>query len=49
MINYLYSGVLYPTEKNQPIQKFFCGHLFLYVLKQMQTGKGLQEILNGFW
>jgi len=45
--NYL-CGVLYPTEQIQPRQEVFCGHLCLFVLKEMQKGKHLQEIINTF-
>jgi len=46
--NYL-GDVIYPTEKIQPRQEVICGHLCLFVLKEMQKGKGLQEIINNFW
>ena len=46
--NYL-GDVFYPTEHIQPRQAVICGHLFLFVLKEMQKGKGLQEIINTFW
>jgi len=42
--NYLNSDVFYPTEQLQPRQEVLCGHLCLFVLKEMQKGKGLQEI-----
>jgi len=47
--DYLDGDVFYPTEKIQPRQEVFCGHLCLFVLKEMQKGKGLQEIINTFW
>jgi len=40
--------VFYPTEQIQPRQAVICGHLCLFVLKEMQKGKGLQEIINYF-
>jgi len=46
--NYL-GDVFYPTEQIQPRQEVFCGHLFLFVLKEMQKGNGLEEIINTFW
>jgi len=46
---YLRGDVLYPTEQIQPRQNVFCGHLCLQVLKQMQNGRGLQDIINSFW
>jgi len=46
--NYL-CDVFYPTEQIQPRQAVICGHLCLFVLKEMQKGKHLQEIINLFW
>ena len=46
--NYL-GDVFYPTEQIQPRQEVICGHLCLFVLKEMQKGKGLQETINKFW
>ena len=46
--NYL-RDVFYPTEQIQQRQAVICGHLCLFVLKEMQEGKGLQEIINKFW
>jgi len=46
--NYL-GDVLYTTEQIQPRQEVFCGHLCLFVLKEMQKRKHLQEIINSFW
>jgi len=43
--NFLNSDVFYPTEQIQPRQEVLCGHLCLFVLKEMQTGEGLQEII----
>jgi len=47
--DYLHGGVFYPTEQIQPRQEVFCGHLCLHALKQLQSGKGLQEIINSSW
>ena len=47
--NYLDGDVFYRTEQIQKRQEVFCGHFFLFVLKEMQKGKGLQEIINNFW
>lgn len=38
--------ILYNTEQIQPRGEVFCGHLCLYVLKQLSIGRVLQEILN---
>jgi len=43
---YLRSPIFYNTEQMQPNQEVFCGHLCLYVLKQLSLGKHLQEIVN---
>ena len=40
--NYL-GDVFYPTEQIQPRQAVICGHLFLFVLKEMQKGKHLKK------
>ena len=47
--NYLNRGVFYPTEQIQLRQAVICGYLCLFVLKEMQKGKHLQEIINTFW
>jgi len=47
--SYLNRGVFYPTEQIQLRQEVICGHLCLFVLKEMQKGKRLQEIINTFW
>jgi len=46
--NYL-GDVFYHTEQIQPRQEVICCYLCLFVLKEMQKGKGLQEIINNFW
>ena len=43
---YLRSPIFYNTEQIQPKQEVFCGHMCLYVLKQLSLGKHLQEIVN---
>ena len=42
--DYLDGDVFYPTEQIQPRQA-----VCLFVIKEMQKGKGLQEIINTFW
>jgi len=37
--DYVDGDVFYPTEHIQPGQEVFCGHLCLYVLKEMQKEK----------
>jgi len=44
---YLNGTILYSTEKIQPKGEVFCGHLCLYVLKQLSLGRHLQNIING--
>jgi hypothetical protein len=53
LVNYLKSpargrtgGVYYNSERVQPDNTVFCGHLCLYVLKKMQDGLGFQEVIN---
>jgi len=43
---YLKSPIFYNAEQIQPKQEVFCGHLCLYVLKQLSFGKHLQEVIN---
>lgn len=43
---YLKDPVFYNTESLQPKGEVFCGHLCLYVLKQLSSGRGLQEVVN---
>ena len=47
-LNDYLGDAFYPTEQIHPRKAVFCGHLCLFVLKEMQKGKGLQEILNNF-
>ena len=35
LVDYLHSPILYNTERVQPYDQVFCGHLCLYVLKQL--------------
>ena len=46
MKRYLRSPIFYNTEQIQPKQEVFCGHMCLYVLKQLSLEKNLQEIVN---
>jgi len=46
--DYLDGGLFFPIEKNSTKRIPFCVHLCLYVLSQMQNGRGLQEIVNVF-
>ena len=40
LVAYLRSPILYNTEQIQPYDQVFCGHLCLYVLKQLGEGGG---------
>ena len=46
LVNYLKGPVYYNSERVQPDNTVFCGHLCLYVLKKMQDGLGFQEVIN---
>jgi len=48
-LNDYLGDVFCPTEQIQPRQEVICGHLCLFVLKEMQKGQGLQEIIKKFW
>ena len=49
LIDYLHSPILYNTERVQPYDQVFCGHLCLYVLKQLGGGQHLQDIINSLY
>ena len=49
LIDYLKSPILYNTEQIQRADQVICGHLCLYVLKEMCKGIGLQDIINGLY
>ena len=49
LIDYLKSPILYNTEQLQPYDQVFCGHLCLYVLKQLGGGQHLQDIINSLY
>jgi len=44
---YLDDPIVYNTENIQRKGEVFCGHLCLYVLKQLSLGRRFQEIING--
>ena len=46
VIQYLKSPIHYNTNQLQPAGKVFCGHLCLYVLKELSEGYKFQNILN---
>ena len=48
IINYLGKPIRYNTDQVQPVGQVFCGHLCLYVLKELSMGHKFQTILNNF-
>ena len=48
IIDYLKDPVYYSTEKIQPNGTILCGHLCLYVLKELSKGKPLKKIIQNF-
>ena len=49
VIKYLGDGINYNTDQIQPRGEVFCGHLCLYVLKELNEGRDFQSILNKFF
>ena len=49
VIKYLGKGIGYNTDQVQPRGEVFCGHLCLYVLKELNEGQDFQSILNKFF
>ena len=49
LVDYLHSPILYNTERVQPYDQVFCGHLCLNVLKQLGGGQHLQDIINSLY
>ena len=49
LVDYLTPPILYNTERVQPYDQVFCGHLCLYVLKQLGGGQHLQDIINSLY
>ena len=51
VLKYLHSSVYYNTERIQPHNEVFCGHLCLYVLKNTsgttQLRYSFQDVING--
>jgi len=46
LMDYLKSQVLYNSERLQPANEVFSGHLCLYVLKQLSLGRYFQDVIN---
>ena len=49
VIQYLGKLICYNTDQVQPRGQVFCGHLCLYVLKELSMGYEFQSILNKFF
>ena len=49
VIKYLGKGINYNTDQIQPRGEVFCGHLCLYVLKELNEGQEFQSIFNKFY
>ena len=48
-IDYCRADIFYTTEQIQPRDQVFCGHLCLYVLKEMAKDGNLQRIVNSLY
>jgi len=46
MLQYLQKPIFYNTEKIQPKGEVICGHLCLYVLKELSRGRNFQQVVN---
>jgi len=46
LLKYLGGSVYYNSERIQPDNEVFCGHLCLYVLKAIANGRKFQEVVN---
>ena len=49
VIRYLGKPICYNTDQVQPMGQVFCGHLCLYVFKELSVGHKFQNILNLFF
>ena len=48
LIAYLKSSIFYNSARVQQNGEVFCGHLFLFALKQLLLGNNLQAVINFF-
>ena len=46
LMRYLKSPVVYNNERFQPTNEVFCGHLCLYVPKELLLSKRFQDVIN---
>ena len=49
VVRYLGKSIYYHTNQVQPAGEVFCGHLCLYVLKEVNMGHEFQSVLNKFF
>ena len=49
VIKYLGKGINYNTDQLQPRETVFCGHLCLFILKELNEGVDFQGIINKFY
>ena len=49
VIRYLGKLIHYNTDQVQPVGEVFCGHLCLYVLKELSEDHEFQKVLNIFF
>ena len=49
LFNYLKRPIYYNSERIQPDNEVFCGHLCLYVLKKLQDGFCFQDVINNLF
>ena len=49
LLKYLKGPVYYNSERIQPDNEVFCGHLCLYVLKKLSEGHEFQTIINDLY
>ena len=48
LIAYLKSPIFYNSERVQQNGEVFCGHLYLFALKQLSLGNNLEAVLKLF-
>ena len=49
LLKYLKGPVYYNSERIQPDNEVFCGHLCLYVLKKLSDGHEFQKVINDLY
>ena len=49
VIKYLGKPIRYNTDQVQPMGQVFCGHLCLYILKELSADHEFQKVLNYFF